>query len=139
MKRAILIYDGECRFCIASQKLLKRFVGRKLQTVPLQNTESQNLHPDLTVEKAQSRLHLVVKNAGSDSLFGGMEAVVQTVALRPIGKIALIYYVAPLKRVLDAIYGWIAVHRYRIFGRVVGGCENNACSINREQKVKSEE
>ena len=127
MKRAILIYDGECRFCIASQKLLRRFVGWRLQSVPMQRAEVMQLHPELTPEKAQSRLHLVV----GDQLFGGMEAVVQTLALRPIGKIALIYYAPVLRRVLDMVYAWIAQHRYQIFGRVVGGCENGACELNR--------
>lgn len=120
-----MIYDGECRFCIASQKLLRRFVGWRLQTLPLQNERALHLHAELTAESAQSRLHLV----SGEKLFGGMEAVVQTLALRPVGKIALIYYLPPLRRVLDAIYAWIARHRYQIFGRVVGGCEDGVCQI----------
>ena len=127
MKPAILIYDGECRFCIASQKLLQRFVGWRLKTAPMQSANALGLHPDLTSERAQSRLHLVV----DEKLFGGMEAVAQTLALRPIGKIALLYYIPPIHRVLDVVYDWIARHRYRIFGRVVGGCEDGACSLNR--------
>lgn len=137
--RAILIYDGECRFCEASQKLLRRFVGWKLRALPLQNPEALTLHAELTTEKAQSRLHLVVKTPSGDQLFGGMEAVAQTVALRPIGKIALLYYVPGLRRVLDFAYGWIARHRYQIFGRVVGGCENGACSIAEHQSEKGDE
>lgn len=130
--RAVLIYDGECRFCIASQRHLRRFVGWKLQTLPLQNPDAMKLHSELTAEKAQSRLHLVVKSGSSDKLYGGMEAVVQTLALRPVAKIALIYYWPPLKRVLDTLYDWVARHRYQIFGRVVGGCEDGTCSIHFE-------
>lgn len=125
---ATLIYDGECRFCHVSQKGLRRFVGWRLRSVPFQNDGAFALHPDLTAERAQSRLHLVE----NDTLFGGMEAVVQTLALRPVGKIALVYYVAPLRFLLDKLYDWVARHRYQIFGRVVGGCESstgNACAL----------
>lgn len=117
---------------MASEKLLRRFVGWRLQTVPLQSAGAMNLHPELTTEKAQSRLHLV----DGEKLFGGMEAVAQTLALRPVGKIALIYYVPIIHRVLDVLYDWVARHRYQIFGRVVGGCENGVCEL-KPTKAKS--
>ncbi len=121
---ATLIYDGECRFCVNSEKLLRRFVGWKLRTLASQQPGALESHAGLTQEKVQTRLYLVE----GDALYGGMEAVVQTLALRPIGKIALIYYCPGLRPVLDAIYDWIARHRYQIFGRVVGGC-NGTCKL----------
>jgi len=126
MKCATLIYDGECRFCVAGEKRLRRFVGWRLKSVPYQQSGALKLHPELSPEKVRTRMYLVV----DDKLFGGMEAVAQSLALRPVGKIALIYYFAPLRRVLDKLYAWIASHRYQIFGRVVGGCESGACEIN---------
>lgn len=129
MKSAILVYDGECRFCANCQKLLQRFVGWRLKTVSSRERDALDLHPELTIERVQARLYLV----NGEQIFGGMEAIAQTLALRPVGKIALIYYAPLLRSVLDAIYGWIARHRYEIFGRVVGGCESGACSISNHQ------
>lgn len=134
MKRATLIYDGECRFCVTGEKRLRRFVGWRLKSVPYQQPGALKLHPELSPEKVRTRMYLVV----DDKLFGGMEAVAQSLALRPAGKIALVYYFAPLRRVLDKLYAWIASHRYQIFGRVVGGCESGVCEIN-HQGTKSTE
>jgi predicted DCC family thiol-disulfide oxidoreductase YuxK len=134
MKRATLIYDGECRFCIAGEKRLRRFVGWRLKSVPYQQAGALGLHPELSPEKVRTRMYLVV----GDQLFGGAEAVAQSFALRPLGKIALIYYVAPLRRVLDKLYAWIASHRYQIFGRVVGGCQSGVCEINHKDTQGTE-
>lgn len=141
IQRATLVYDGECRFCIASQKILRRFVGWRLRSTPFQAPHALQLHPQLTAQVAQSRLHLVVEpfiarnearnDANAPQLFAGMEAVAQTLALRPVGKIALIYYFPLLRQLADALYGWVARHRYQLFGRVVGGCENGSCEIPR--------
>ncbi len=134
MKRVTLIYDGECRFCVAGEKRLRRFVGWRLKSVPYQQPGALKLHPELSSEKVQTRMYLV----SGDKLFGGMEAVAQSLALRPIGKIALVYYFAPLRRVLDALYAWIASHRYQIFGRVVGGCECGVCGLNHNDTKSTE-
>ena len=126
MKHATLIYDGECRFCLAGEKRLRRFVGWRLKSVPYQQAGALDLHPELSPEKVRTRMYLVV----GEQIFGGAEAVAQSFALRPVGKIALIYYFPPLRRVLDTLYAWIASHRYQIFGRVIGGCESGVCGLN---------
>lgn len=127
-QKAILIYDGECRFCLGGATFLRRFVGWKLRAMASQQAGALESHPDLTQEKTQARLYLVK----GDKLYGGMEAVVQTLALRPLGKIAFLYYWPLLRPLFDEAYDWIARHRYQIFGRVVGGC-NSTCRLPEKQ------
>ena len=76
------------------------------------------------------QMHLVTP---AGKIYGGFEAAVRAVMTRPIlGWLARAYYLPGLRQLLDAVYRWIASHRYRLMGKAIaaGECPGGACALH---------
>jgi len=133
----VLIFDGDCRFCIAQSARLAAFANGSRAAAPAQ----ERLHPlplqmpglleaiGLSHDEAMSAMQLVTQEG---RIYRGLEAAVQAVRHRPIlGRLAKLYYVPGFKQLGDLGYRLVARYRYAIMGRAVarGECDG-ACAIH---------
>ena len=126
-ERAVVLYDGHCRFCKGQMKNLLRLAKPgALEPLSFQEEGALDRFDGLTYEACMEAMHLVQPDG---RVYRGMEAAVRAVATRALGAVALIYYVPGIRHALDAWYRWIAARRYRIAGRE---CADDACAVHFE-------
>ena len=117
--RGWILYDGECRFCIAAANRFQQlFARRGFAFVPLQTTWVQRrlgLKPGAPLEEMR-----VLTARGDD--FGGADAVLylarQIWWLRPIGWLGTLPL---LHSAIDFSYRWVAARR---------GCTHLNCNVS---------
>lgn len=129
--RAVVLYDGHCRFCKAQMKNLLVLARRgAIEPLSFQDEGVLDRFAGLTHEACMEAMHLVTPEG---RVFRGMEAAARAVATRPVlGLVAWLYYLPGLRQLLDAAYRWIARRRYAIAGRELasGGCDSDACAVH---------
>lgn len=113
----MLVYDGECNFCIANVKLLQSLPGAdRIHFVALQGGEAQAQCPDVDWERAKERMHYV----RTDGVVADGPAAIALV-LEELGgpaKLAARALQWPAaKAPLEAAYDAVARNRHRILGR----------------------
>ena len=123
--RMQIIYDGHCRFCLASiNKLLIMDLFGSLREVDYQAvTDVKMLHPVLTKELCHSQLHLIEPGG---KIHGGFfifrRLCLKIPMLFPL--VALFYF--PGSSILGPmIYRWVAKNRYLFHFNST--CQDNAC------------
>ena len=122
-----ILYDGHCRFCTTQMRNLARFLPRgRYQALSFQDPGVLDGFPGLTHDEAMQAMIFV---DGRGRVFTGMEGAVRAVALRPLGKLALAYYLPGLRQLLDAIYRVIARNRYKLMGKSCD--EGGSCALHR--------
>jgi predicted DCC family thiol-disulfide oxidoreductase YuxK len=123
--RPTVLYDGHCRFCVAQMRRLERFLPRgRYDALSFQDAGVLDRFPGLSHDEAMRALQYIDEGG---RIFAGVEAVVQALGLRAIGKLALVYYVPGIRQALDAIYRKIARNRYRLAGTT---CEDGTCALH---------
>jgi predicted DCC family thiol-disulfide oxidoreductase YuxK len=133
--RAVLLYDGQCGFCVESVKRL-RVLDLFGWVDPLdfhRQPELATLHPALTPQRCRSEMVLLEPNG---RLSGGFAAFRRLTRHLP-----LLCALAPLVRVPGAswigtrLYRWIAAHRYLLHRNPA--CRTNQCSLPGGMDVSS--
>ncbi len=120
--RAVLVYDGQCRFCVAQASRLARWAGGRVRIESFRDPGVLERYPGLTSERCEEALQLVLPDGRVAS---GAGAVARTLRLRPIlAPIGLLYEVPPFRALLDWGYGVVARNRFRIAGAVAGRVES---------------
>lgn len=125
--REVLIYDGQCNFCRASVKSLRKldWTGR-LAYISLHDERVGQRWPELSFDQLMAQIWLVTKDGQT---LGGADAMrflsLRMLALWPLAPFMNLPFSMPLWR---GIYRWIARNRYRIAGR---NCEGGTCSLHR--------
>jgi len=128
--RYVVLYDGHCRFCAAgSGRLLRLARAGAVERVDFQQPGALDRFPGVTYDACMAQMYLV---APDGRVYGGFEAAVRAVATRPLGKLALLYYVPGVRLLCDLFYRLLAAYRYRLLGKAVaaGGCEGGTCSLH---------
>jgi len=110
----ILFFDGACGMCTRSEELLLRLNRTgKLQTEPLQNpgaAERLGLTPSSLLESVRWL-------DSSGAVYSGAEAANAALSTAIGTKVPLLLYRIPgVRFIQDAIYRWVAAHRYRFPG-----------------------
>jgi predicted DCC family thiol-disulfide oxidoreductase YuxK len=125
--RAVLLYDGHCRLCQAASLRLARLArAGTVERADFQDPAVLARFPEVDHERCMRELLLVTPDG---RVLGGLEAVVATLGTRGrLWRWARIYYWPGLRRLADAVYAWIARHRYRL-GRAPA-CEDAACALH---------
>lgn len=130
-KPSIVLYDGQCRFCIAQTRNLVALARKDaLELVDFQQPGVLDRYPGITHDACMQAMHLITPEG---RIYKGFEAAVHAVATRPVlGKIAYLYYLPGLKQLCDLGYRIIANYRYRLLGRKVAeeGCDGGTCSLH---------
>lgn len=71
---AVLVYDGDCRVCIAAKRFVKAFDwGRRIRTVPVQHSDATRLLANLDPDRRMSAFHVVVDGRTSSGGDGVLE------------------------------------------------------------------
>ena len=113
MRRAALVYDGDCGFCRAAVRGA-RALNRddELEVVPAQSEQARRLTPALSDEERMASFHLV-ENGGVAS---GPEALAPTLRkLRGLGPAATLLERSDLLyRAAAATYRWVTPRRHRL-------------------------
>ncbi|OYP36463.1 thiol-disulfide oxidoreductase DCC family protein [Rhodopirellula sp. MGV] len=127
----VVIYDGNCRFCIAQVKNLQRLdcCGNRLSFLSLHDPRVHERYPDLTHEQMMEQMYVVDQNGGRH---GGGDAVRYLTRRLP-----LLWIAAPLLHLpgTAGLWRWgyhqIAKRRYKIAGKKSdAGCDGDACSVH---------
>lgn len=120
-----LFFDGACGMCTRSVELVLRLNRTgKLQTVPLQNPGTA---PRLGIAPSE----LLDSNRwldASGAVYSGAEAMNAAVSTAIGTRLPLMLYrILGIRFVEDAIYRWVAAHRYRFPG-TTPYCESHPAS-----------
>jgi len=130
-RKYVLLYDGHCPFCRKQSKNLQALARRRtLVASDFQAPGVLEQFPGLSHDACMKAMHLVVPDG---RVFRGVEAAVQAVATRRIiGWFAYFYYVPGFRQLCDALYAFVAAHRYQFWGRSVAQsqCEQGTCSLH---------
>lgn len=123
----LLIYDGRCRFCIAGTRRLLALARRNaIHLVDLHDRDELARHPHAPQDPDDSTIRLVTPDG---RVATGAEAIARALATRPAWRpIAMLYYIPGLRQALEALYRFIARHRYKVMGRT-DPCDSGACRL----------
>ncbi len=113
----IVVYDAECRFCVAAKEGIERLGGdAQARFVPYQSEEAGcRLGKEYTPGRPE--VAYVIKPDGTVKL--GLDAFLPLLPGLPGGRFLLHLVTSPLLRpVADRIYAMIARNRYRWFGAI---------------------
>ena len=125
MTRGVLFFDGACGMCTRSRDfLLKLNRSGDLQTEPLQRAgTAQRL--GVSPEDLMERIWWL---DSSGQVYGGAEAANAAVSAALGTRLPLLLYRVPgMRAVQEAIYRWVADHRYRFPG-ATPYCESHPIS-----------
>ncbi len=119
----VVIYDGECQFCIQNMVRLHRWDGRgRIAFLPLQDPTVADRYPDLSHHDLLTQLYLI---DGQGRRLGGAEAfrylTLHLPRLWPLAPILHFPYSLP---VWKSLYDWVAHRRYLLGGQP---CNDGAC------------
>ena len=123
--RPVIVYDGECRFCLWSVGRIRRFDRNgRFEYLPCQTAGIEERFPILSSSDFNTGLRLIHAGGQVDV---GADAVYQIYRqLPPWNLFTGVYRIPGLKQLFRAGYGLIARNRHR-FGRVE--CADEVCEI----------
>jgi len=126
--RAVLFYDGQCGFCLASVKRL-RVLDLFGWADPLDfhsQPDLTRLHPELTPERCRGEMVLLEPNG---KLFGGFDAFRRLCLRLPLlwGWVLLVS-LPGARWAGTKIYRWVARNRYLLHRNPV--CATNQCAVD---------
>lgn len=137
-KADVLIYDGNCNFCIGQVKKVRWLDGKnRVAFISLHDSFVAEHFPDLTYEQMMDRMYLIPSDNKSehqydDGRHGGAAAIRYLT-----GRLPLLWIVAPLLYFPFSLplwqwgYGIVARHRYKIAGKRGVQCdENGSCELH---------
>ena len=125
-KIPLIIYDGECNFCInAIKKIRKKATEEQFNYVPKQDPDIYTAYPQLIEFLSHEGMRFINKNG---RVFCGADSVYQIYRrLRWSRYIAWIYVVPGIHRICKIAYFIIAKNRYRLSQTK---CESDVCNID---------
>ena len=123
MAADILLYDGHCRFCIASARALETRTGAPLTLTSFRDVDVTAW--GLTIDDCEKRIYLVMDDG---RVVGGVTAVVQTLRRRWYGPLLKVLLLPGLLQISDAVYRLVSKYRFKLMGRKEP-CADGSCSI----------
>lgn len=125
--RAVLLYDGQCGFCVMSVKRL-RVLDVFGWVDPLDchtQPDLSTLHPSLTPERCQSEMILLEPNG---RVSGGFDAFRRLCRHLPLLMgLSPLAWLPAARWVGTRLYRWVAMHRYLLHRNPA--CVSNQCGI----------
>ena len=123
--RAVLVYDGHCRFCVREANRLARWVGGRVRLESFRDPGVLERHPGLSAAACEAAIQLVEPDGRISS---GAAAIFSTLRLRPLlAPLGWLHAVPVLRSLLDAGYRVVARNRFRLGGEV---CADDACRLH---------
>lgn len=133
--RWLLLYDGECRFCIAgSTRLVAMARPGLIERVDLRDRSALDRYPSVPRDVDLSAIRLVTPDGRMSS---GAEAIARALGTRPAWKLVTwLYWVPGIRQLTDAAYRWVARNRLRIMGRAAPSCDSGSCALPTAERRK---
>lgn len=130
--RFLLLYDGSCRFCErSSRRLLGLARGGAIQR---RDFRGKDALADLPVTREQCEGAMQLIDPGSGDVFSGAHGAARALATRPaLSPVLWIYRLPVLRWLFDAVYRWIAKHRFLLGGKNL--CQSGACDLSDRRDV----
>ena len=124
----LVIYDGQCRFCVAQAERLQRIARGRIRLRPC-GDEVERDYPGVTTPDCLREMKFI---AADGRVSGGADAVVLSLVQgRSFGALLLpLYRLGIIRGVARIAYRFIARNRYRFFGRTGAACDNDRCAIH---------
>ncbi|QEF96293.1 hypothetical protein Mal15_03200 [Stieleria maiorica] len=128
----VVIYDGDCKFCIGQVKNLRRLdcCGGRLSFLSLHDPRVAERYPDLTYDQLMAQMY-VVDSQGRRH--GGGDAVRYLSRRLPLlWPAAPILHLPGTANLWRWAYNQVAKRRYKLAGKKSddAGCENDACAVH---------
>ncbi|MCC9654403.1 thiol-disulfide oxidoreductase DCC family protein [Rhodopirellula halodulae] len=123
----VVIYDGECNFCRAAVKNLRRldWGGKRLAYLSLHDSRVASWYPDLTREELMEQMYVVDQQ---NRRHGGADAVRYLSRRLPtLWLAAPILHLPGTAGIWRRLYREVAKRRYRLAGK---SCDSGSCSIH---------
>lgn len=129
---AIIVYDGNCRFCIRQMRWIQARDSRQVfEFVPSNSDGLFDRFPCLREQNLNSGLRVILS---PDEVAAGSDAVHAIARRLPRWRyLAWIYNIPGTKPLWQAAYAWIAARRYRWAQRCDDSCsapENSAAKAS---------
>jgi len=125
----VVIYDGQCRFCLAGVRQLARWDWlRKLTFVSLHDAEVSKRWPQLTHSQLMEQMYVVSPQGQCMGGAGGFRYLTR--------HIPVLWPLAPWMHVPGTLGMWqrlyliVAKARYRLAGRVGEPCDGGTCAVH---------
>ncbi|HRP64323.1 MAG TPA: DUF393 domain-containing protein [Phycisphaerales bacterium] len=124
--KSVVIYDGQCRFCIEQVgRLERRDRDGRIEFLPFPSTAIDERFPHLREMDINAGMRFVTPQG---DIFVGADALHQIARELPRWRwIAWLYRVPCVSPIAKAVYAWIAARRHR-FAASKTTCENSACA-----------
>ena len=135
-KKAVVLFDGQCNFCISQVRNLKRLdLFNRLELVSLHEPTVAQRYPDLTHDQLMEQMWVI---SPSGKRYAGAYSLRYLSRLLPmLWPIAPALHLPGLMPLWSYLYRAVANRRYRIAGR---NCSEGTCSIHADihnQKSRS--
>lgn len=136
-ERPLLVYDGDCGFCVLWVNRWRRMLGERISFGPYQEVAER--FPELPLERFRDAVQLIETDG---TVTSGAEAVLRTLALVPgRGGWLWIYDSIPGARaVFEAAYRFVARHRpalYKVTTMALAQEQEQVESGERRRSAKS--
>lgn len=128
----VVIYDGNCNFCISQVKNLRRLdcCGGRLSFLSLHDRRVSERYPDLTYDQMMAEMYVVDRQGRRH---GGGDAVRYLSRRLPLLWIAApILHLPGTANLWRYLYHQVAKRRYKLAGKKDGGksCDGDACAVH---------
>ncbi len=133
----IVIWDGECRFCLQQIERLRLFQGKSpLAYISLHDPRVARDFPQLSHEQLMEQMWVVSRqpNTGKHQAYGGADAIRFLSRYLP-----RLWFIAPVMHLPGCMPIWrwmyakVAERRYAIAGK---NCESGTCQLHVRAKSK---
>ncbi len=128
MRRATLIYDGECPFCRrAAVWAMKHARNDALETLPCQHEDRERRFPEISREQCLAAMRLVTPEG---RVYSGEQALPPLMDLMTGWRwMARILRLPGIRHASPAAYRWFANHRYAL-AALAGQRRDTPCGNN---------
>jgi predicted DCC family thiol-disulfide oxidoreductase YuxK len=108
--KPVMLYDGDCRFCVLWVRRWMQITGDAVDYVPLQDGSVAPRYPELVRERLEMAVHFIDTNG---AIYHGAEAVFRSLAINSSWRFLLrLYQRFPLvSRTTESCYQFVAGHR----------------------------
>ncbi len=118
MEKWVLIFDGDCQFCLRQVELVRRWdVDGRIEPLPFQAADLARFGVERAA--AEEAMHLV---APSGRVWRGAAAARELLRLLPrLRGLTWVFKLPGAMAIAEAVYRWVAKRRHRF------GCGSHAC------------
>lgn len=128
----VVIYDGDCNFCISQVENLRRLdcCGGRLSFLSLHDERVAERYPDLTKEQLMKQMYVI---DGQDRRHGGADAVRYLSRRLPMLWIAApVLHLPGTANLWRWLYQQVAKRRYKLAGKRSDRptCDGDSCAVH---------